>query len=105
MKKLMLVVVFSALSLTSLTSYANCALAAVMNPPELPAFDASRTEDMPALKSQVERYLNRASEGLAVCEGYSDDFVYNAAVARLEKTADHYNALVRQHRLLQISAK
>ena len=105
MKKFVLASVMSVLSLASLNSHANCALAAVMNPPKLPALEVSRFEDMPALKFEVESYVNRATEGLEVCEGYSDDFVYNAAVARLEKTAEHYNALVRQHRQLQISAK
>ena len=105
MKKLMLVSVFSVLTLTSINSFANCALAAVMNPPALPALEASRSEDMSALKFEVETYVNRATAGLEVCEGFSDDFVYNAAVTRLEKTAEHFNALVRQHKQLQISAK
>ncbi len=105
MKKLLLASAFTALAAVSLNSHANCALAAVMNPPSLPPVAASVAEDMPNLKFAVEEYLDRASQGLDVCAGYSDDFVYNAAVARLEKTADHYNALVRYHRQLQVSAK
>tara|TARA_R110001583_G_scaffold37477_9_gene122091 strand:+ start:418 stop:735 length:318 start_codon:yes stop_codon:yes gene_type:complete len=105
MKKLILGSVLAALAFVSLNSYANCALAAVMNPPSLPEVSASAIEDMPNLKFAVEEYLDRASQGLEVCEGYSDDFVYNAAVARLEETADHYNQLVRYHKQLQVSAK
>ncbi|WP_373089613.1 hypothetical protein [Zhongshania sp.] len=105
MKKLILGSVLAALAFASLNSYANCALAAVMNPPSLPEVNASAVEDMPNLRFAVKEYLDRASQRLEVCEGYSDDFVYNVAVARLEETADHYNQLVRYHKQLQVSAK
>lgn len=105
MKKLLLGSGFVFLAGMSLNSHANCALAAVMNPPTLPAVNESAVEELPELRFAVEEYLDRASKNLEFCAGYSADFVYNAAVTRLEKTAGHYNELVRYHRQLQISAK
>jgi len=105
MKKLIAVSVFSALALTSLNGYANCALAAVKDFPRLPALEASQSQEVAALKATVDMYLERATQNLESCGGYSEDFFYNAAVTRLEKTAEHYNALVRHHNQMLVSAK
>ncbi|MDF1691319.1 MAG: hypothetical protein P1U47_03025 [Zhongshania sp.] len=105
MKKLIAVSVFSVLGLTSVNSYANCALAAVKNAPSLPSLEASQSADVAALKLEVETYLDHASQRLEACGGYSEDFIYNVALTRLEQTAEQYNALVRRHNQMLVSAK
>ncbi len=105
MKKLIVVSVLSILGLTSVNSYANCAFSAVKNAPYLPDIESSQSEDLTNLKITVEAYLDLGAQRLNDCGKFSDSFHHNIAVTRLEQTAEHYNALVRHHNQMLVSAK
>lgn len=92
--KLLLTVTIAFLSLNA---SANCSLAAIIGAPEIPSAAETSFDAVAELRSDVDKYIARASDRLERCSSISDPFLYNVAVEQLNRVAADYNSLVRSY--------
>ena len=104
MKKLLMVSFLAVAALGTTQVYAYCAMQAVVSAPKIPAPEQSSFEQTLALRDAVETYISKAESRLQSCDSYTDAFVYNLAVQKINDVAEQFNTLARHHNQTLVSA-